>query len=540
MSLEDPTLGTQEQMKKDPKWNGVPPVGNKPIRNRWRFLWYVLIVFMVKIVIWGIFRYVTGNVYPFTDPGLGDEIGYWVAMIAKPVLQLGPVFLLWWFLFKENGSPFRFTKKNLASSIFWGFVGVILFFIVSTTSMSILMSVLGYGDNFRIVAGWDDPNVGWGLVIAMMFSYMIGTGPAEELFSRGFLQDQTARAFPIWFAMVFSAVLFAAGHLPISILMHKMPAEAIFWYMLVLFVMGMFFSLIYQWSRNIVLPILIHGLWDWYLTLFSWKGDWSSTFLQKSDVLFLKIDFFNTMITLAVMLPIFYFLYKKFWQKDRFASGSPFEPKKSENAFFRWLRDRDQGHWPQRPWIFTITITFLFCLAMIPVAAFVGVDDPSLHEDTVMDPIGEETEVSEQHTILLTEYLAEGGSEQITIPSNSSTITRVNVSLGWEDEPDQGFRYTNTPDIFEIRLMDMENVELDRDRGSSGHISIVWSRTENGTAGNLTVEVNMVSAGDQEPMVNLLGLREVNDEGNEYALRIDYQILTYQKKEGEGSGDVRW
>ena len=63
---------------------------------------------------------------------------------------------------------------------------------------------------------------GWMLIIAMMFSYMIVTGPTEELFSRGFLQDQTARAFDLKFAILFSSVLFASGHLPISILVYRL------------------------------------------------------------------------------------------------------------------------------------------------------------------------------------------------------------------------------------------------------------------------------------------------------------------------------
>lgn len=541
MSFEEPGLGTQEQMMKDPKWNGVPPVGNRPIKSKWNFLWYVGIVFIVKIIIWGSYRYVTGNVYPFTDPGIGEELTYWVGMVAKPVLQLGPLALLWWLLFKENGSPFRFTRKNLASSIVWGFIGVMLFFIVSTISMSILMSSLGYGNNFRIVAGWDDPNVGWGLVIAMMFSYMIGTGPAEELFSRSFLQDQTARAFPLWFAMVFSAVLFAIGHLPISILMHKMPAEAIFWYMLILFVMGMFFSLIYQWSRNIVLPILIHGLWDWYLTLFSWKGNWSEEFMNNYMVLFLKVDFFNTLITLAIMLPIFYFLYKVFWQKDRFSTGSPFEPRKSSIKVIQWIKDRDQGHWPKRPIFYTVGITFVFCLAMIPLAAVVGVNDPSLFTDSDMDGGGEIIEIREGFTILLDGNMNEGTKQDVDIPSNRSTVTRVNVSMGWQDEPPRGPRFTNTPDTFKIELLAEDGTSLDEDQSSSSHVSIVWVlRDDEGPYGNLSVVVTMVRAGDQEPLINIGNFRNANDPGNDFALRIDYEVLYYTEG-GEGeSGDVRW
>ncbi len=537
--MSSSNLGTQSQMVSDPKWNGIPPVGNRPITNRNKFLGMILLVFIVKIIIWGTFRYITGNSPIFTNPDYGAELTYWVGMVAKPVLQLGPIFLIWWFIFKEKGIPFKFTRKNLASSLVWGLFGAILFFIVATTSLVVVLNIMGYGANFRIVAGWDD--VGMALVIAMMFSYMIGTGPAEEIFSRGFLQDQTARAYPLWFAIVFSSVLFAIGHLPISILMHHMSFEAIIWYMLILVIMGMFFSLIYQWSRNILLPILIHGLWDWYLTLFSLKGDYTEVFIANSNILFLRVDFFNTLITLAIMLPIFYFLYVKFWRKDHFSTGSPFERRRKENRVFRWIRERDQGHWPSRPIVTVVAVTTAFCLLMIPTAALVGVDDPSLTSDGVKDFKGELQEIKLWERLLKAGYLAEGQNEEIEIPTNNSRVTAVNVSLYWEDEPDAGVRYTNTPDTFKIILMDGDGNEIDSHQSASGHATIIWiSDDDTVDLGNLTVSVQLTRAGDQETMISIIGLRDIADEGNEYSMMIDYETvsITYS---GESEGeDVRW
>ncbi|MBN1539563.1 MAG: CPBP family intramembrane metalloprotease [Candidatus Thermoplasmatota archaeon] len=538
-SSQNTGIGTQEQMRGDPKWNGVPPVGDRPIDDKWKFLGLVALVFLVKIVIWGAYRFITGSIWPFTDPAYGNEITYWAGTVLKPLFQLGPVFLLWWFVFKERGLPFRFTKKNIASSLFWGLLGAVLFFAVSTTSMTAVMNIMGYGSNFRIVAGWDD--VGWHLIIAMMFSYMIGTGPAEEIFSRGFLQDQTARAHPIWFAIVFSAVLFAVGHLPISIFMHHMSFEAIVWYMLILFVMGVFFSLIYQWSRNILLPILIHGLWDWYLSLFSLKGDYSSGFLANAEVMFMRVDFFNTLITLAIMLPFFYILYRMFWRRDMFATGAPFEKRKRDNKLLRWIRDRDQGHWPKRPWFTVGLVTLLFCFTMLPAAAMVGVDDPARFSDGQLEYRGERVESREWNTQLVGSYLGEGQTETVLIDSNGTKVTKVNVSLQWSDEPDAGIRYTNLPDTFTIDLLDGSGEKLGSQQGTSGRLSIVWvMQDESVDLGNLSVNVKCYRAGDQEPMVNLLGLRTIADNGNDFNLRIDFETL-YVKYEGESEGtDVRW
>jgi membrane protease YdiL (CAAX protease family) len=269
--------GTQTEMYEDPRWEGVPPVGDRPISKmkfpflpvygKWAFLLLLLLVFVVKIIIWSIYRYMTGNLAIFTDPESGKETVYWAGMVAKPILQLGPVVILWIFIFKEKGIPFRFTRKNLFSSVTWGCIGGLIFFIVASFVYVIHMWISGRGTDFSVVAGWNAEGIGWGLVIATMFSYMIGTGPTEEIFSRGFLQDQAGRVWPVAGAIVVTAILFAIGHLPVSIFLYHLHETReglvlLAWYMVILFIMGCFFSIIYHWSRNIVLGIIIHGLWD--------------------------------------------------------------------------------------------------------------------------------------------------------------------------------------------------------------------------------------------------------------------------------------
>lgn len=530
--------GTQKEMMKDPKWNGVPPVGDRPIENRYRFLMLILLVFIVKIIIWGAYRYATGNMPIFTNPDNGREIGYWVSTIAKPVLQLGPVVLLWWYVFKEKGSPFRFTRKNLASSIFFGLLMALVFFFVATGIYVLHNLIMGYGTDFHFVAGWDE--VGWGLIIAMMFSYMIGTGPAEEIFSRGFLQDQTARVFPIWQAMTFSAILFAIGHLPISILMYNMPLDEIMWYMAVLVVMGLFFSIIYQWSRNIVFPILIHGLWDWYLSLFAIKGEFSYEFAQNPGAYFGMVDFINTIITLIILLPIFYLIYRKFWRRDIISSGSPEDTPREKNRLFRWIKERDHGDWPKRPVTFTFVVVGIFCLLMIPVAGLIGTDDPGLQEDRLEDGAGETIIMIEQERILVGGELNNRETNSTYLSSVNSTINWVNISMNWEDEPDAGPRYSNQPDSFRLSLVDAQGQELDSTQGQTGDLTLIWVLPEGSDPlREVAVVVELISTGDQEPIINPLGLREITDNKNTFALDIRYELRTETKGEPEEL-NVRW
>jgi len=524
--------GTQVEMMKDPKWRGVPPVGNRPVDNRWRFLSFILLAYVVKLVIWGAYRFITGNVYPFTDP----VVNYSMGTFMKPLLQLGPLVLIWWFVFKERGLPFRFTKKHLGSSIFFGLLMALVFFFTATFVYMLHNMIMGYGTDFHFVAGWDE--VGWALIIATMFSFMIGTGPAEELFSRGFIQDQSARAFPLWQAMVISAILFAAGHIPISVFMYHMPFDEMMWYMAVLVVMGLFFSIIYQWSRNIVFPILIHGLWDWYLTLFAVKGEFSPDIVNNPGAFFGMVDFINTIITIAILLPVFYMIYRRFWKRSPVYTGSPMDTPQERFSLFRWLKEKDQGM--KRPVITTVSITFVFCLLMLPLAGVVGVDDPALQKDRVSGGGGEMVELTEQERVLYGAELDQGGSDEYSIKAVNGTLDWVNISLTWEDEPDAGPRYTNQPDTFGVTLMTSEGEELDSMEGHTGAVSIVWIPEEGLVEmNNVTVVVELLKTGDQEPIVSILGLRDIADDKNTYGLDVRYQYTYSAKREPEDL-DIRW
>ncbi|MDG6224543.1 MAG: type II CAAX endopeptidase family protein [Candidatus Thermoplasmatota archaeon] len=526
--------GSEEEMMKDPVWNGVPPVGKNPIGSRSRLLMLVLAVFMVKITIWTVYRWMTGNVYPLTDPRVED----WVSLFAKPLLQLGPVFILWWVLFKEKGSPFRLTKVNLFSSLIWGLIGGVLFYMVASLIYVGQMNFFGFGRDFHVVAGWMLRDVGWFGVISLLFTYMLSTGPAEELFSRGFIQDQTARGFSLSTSIIISAFLFAIGHLPISIMVHRLSATEIFWYMCALMLMGMFFSIIYQMSRNIVLVIIIHGLWNWFLTLFAVRGAYDASFLANAGANFGRADLINTFLTISIMLPFFYALYRIFWRKLRSGDRPGIEEALRDIPIVRMIRERDRGDWPKRPWIMTVTITTVFCLSMIPIAAVVGTYDPSLAYDRVTPESMDPMEVHNVSSVFSENFLQEGDMFLFDLERNI-TIYMVNVTLKWTDEPPAGPRYTNLADHFRVAILGSASGELDSASGSSGFIELHWSTDPEMALDDITVSVEMIEAGDQEPMVSLIGLRTVSDDGNSFRLDVSYHTVTYLPRTEE-SGDVRW
>ncbi|UCE37347.1 MAG: CPBP family intramembrane metalloprotease [Thermoplasmata archaeon] len=537
----EPGVGTQEQMMKDPKWNGIPPVGNRPIDDKWKFLLMILAIFIVKIIIWGIYRYSTGTLDIFTNPDSGRENTYWAGIVAKPVLQLAPVFVLWIYLFGEKGLPFRLTRKHLFSSIIFGCILGFVYYFVATGVMIGVFETTGQGTDFHFVAGWDD--AGWMLIIAMMFSYMIATGPTEEIFSRGVLQDQTARAFSLKFAIMFSAVLFAAGHLPISILVYHLSFMTIVWYMIILFVMGCFFSILYQWSRNIVFPAIIHGLWDWYLSLYALRGAYSPTFLEDYNVNFGIVDFVSTLITLSIMLPLFYIVYLVWWKHDEPLKEGPLASivKRIEKIkYTHQIRNYDRGWWPKgNPILVTAAIVGLFCLASIPVAALIGTDDPSKFADRVMGGEEKTVIVYDNGTLSDSGTLDENSGTEVPIEFYDKYIISINLSLTWTDESSSFFQGTNEPDHFTIQLIDPEGEVLGEDEGDSGTLAILWSQSDSEEIlynGTFTVNVELGTAGDD---FGPFGLRSNEDTSNDYSLNIEFNSYSLQKGSGD-EADVRW
>ena len=116
----------------------------------------------------------------------------------------------------------------------------------------------------------------------------------------------------------------------------------------------------------------------------------------------------------------------------------------------------------------------------------------------------------------------------------------MNISLTWEDEPDAGPRYTNQPDTFGVTLMTSEGEELDSMEGHTGALSIVWIPEEGLVEmNNVTVVVELLKTGDQEPIVSILGLRDIADDKNTYGLDVRYQYTYSAKREPEDL-DIRW
>lgn len=71
----------------------------------------------------------------------------------------------------------------------------------------------------------------------------------EEFLFRGFLLPSLTRYLPVWGAIFLSSLIFAAAHLSLS---EILPLTAL----------GMVLGIVYTRSRNLLAPMLLHGLWN--------------------------------------------------------------------------------------------------------------------------------------------------------------------------------------------------------------------------------------------------------------------------------------
>jgi len=334
----------------------------------------------------------------------------------------------------------------------------------------------------------------------------------------------------------------------------KLTVEAILWYMPTLTVMGVFFSLVYFWSRNIVLGIIIHGLWDWFLSIWIVKGAYSNGILEDPSAAFGSMDLVNTLITAAIMLPFFYLLYRLFWKQ----SARETDPKPwrivtaTQDLFFvlrwmtapvrwlfehiRWTRRADRGEVFKYPWVFCFVFTTIFCLLMLPIGSAFETEDPAQQKDRRFEPIYET--FSEPFNASASGELYEGSYTEITIRAQDGWLDYVNATLTWTDEAPDNSRYTNDPDTFTVSFIDPGGAEMGTQTGSGGNLALSWS-TDVATNTSVIIRILLVEAGDQYPPFNPGGLRTVEDTQNSYSVTYSYQISHTELVEEEDY-NIRW
>ncbi|MFP8952725.1 CPBP family intramembrane glutamic endopeptidase [Natrialbaceae archaeon A-arb3/5] len=95
--------------------------------------------------------------------------------------------------------------------------------------------------------------------VALMVISILLIGPAEELLFRGLIQNYVRPAFGSTGAIVWTSVVFAAIHLPVYLTAALASATVS---LVVVFALSLILGAVYERYRNLVLVMLIHGVYN--------------------------------------------------------------------------------------------------------------------------------------------------------------------------------------------------------------------------------------------------------------------------------------
>ncbi|OGG03831.1 hypothetical protein A2W14_04790 [Candidatus Gottesmanbacteria bacterium RBG_16_37_8] len=182
--------------------------------------------------------------------------------IVKPLIFAVPVIFLVWIW--EN-KPLKslglwFNARGLVIDIY---IGVVL---------GILLAVEGLMANYLKYGRFS-----FGPIEALFLAGGIGsflainlaTSISEEILGRGFLYNRLFKASKQQLASaIVASFLFTLIHLPIMFTRLHLTGNALIFYPLSIFTMGMVNSYLFTLRGNLVLPILIHTFWNMTISLY--------------------------------------------------------------------------------------------------------------------------------------------------------------------------------------------------------------------------------------------------------------------------------
>ncbi len=129
--------------------------------------------------------------------------------------------------------------------------------------------------------------------------------------------------------------------------------------------------------------------------------------------------------------------------------------------------------------------------------------------------------------------VAENSQEKATVNlETDGLLVNVTFTLTWEDEPAAGPRYSNRPDTLSLTVISPGGEEKQggpaaNSPGGSGSISLDFSipKDNRTKGGDWEITVSAGDCGDQQPLVSVLGLRDIADDGNSWSIGVDYDYL---------------
>jgi membrane protease YdiL (CAAX protease family) len=527
-----------EEIGEGDVWGGVPPPGERSTGDRRLFILGIVAVILAEWALWATYRYITAPLIGAAN----SDLGFIFHIFAAPIIGLTPILVYWRFVRKEKGWPWKFTRKKLFSSMLVGAAAAAILMLLYQGASWLVLVISGYGipSQTYFISIWRGSSFSW--FILMSFTYFFIVGPVEELQYRSFMQDQLGRVMRPGYGLLIASAFFAASHLPVYFFVYELSVPQALFALCWTFTMGSVLGVFYFQSRNIMGPIVMHGLWDWILSVWALEIGLSPSYAGigiLGDVLWLIALIPMALVTLAVISVIYHALWKGNRPDNSFGIGPvplmdnivrSLGRKLRATKAARFLNKNDSAMVPIRKRVVRSTLAVIGVCLMVMLFSAPGM--------TIDEYIGSRMRIAWHEGSNMTIstsmvsfdsgiYVNEGGTEVMVIPVNETAeMISFKLTMFWTDEYVNLVRFENTPDTFsmEVEIPGVETfIEPPTDSGS---IIVNWDDREGiHVNGTISVMIRCVEAGNIVPLFNPIGLRERDDNGNDVTVGAQIEYL---------------
>ncbi len=175
------------------------------------------------------------------SPWTAPYLNFWICMgISASILTL-----MSFLLRKDMRADFKWNIRSIVIGLVSAVVLWLVFYIGEAASTAIFNfarpqvdSIYSMKDGFNKVA----------LILALLFII----GPAEEIFWRGYIQHSLSLKYGSNKAFIFTTLLYALVHI----------WSFNFMLIMVALVCGIFWGLMYKYSKNLASVCISHAIWD--------------------------------------------------------------------------------------------------------------------------------------------------------------------------------------------------------------------------------------------------------------------------------------
>lgn len=212
------------------------------------------------LIIYILVSFTVGYIQYTFNISMSSSALFQVLVVSIQFIFFG-LFTLLYIQLTDRFSTIHTEKINYKMICIAIFVSIIL--LVIQTGAGILSQIAGLEPSQNSVLDSDrNPMYFFYMIPVMIFL----VGPSEELLFRGVLQGSFTDNFSVLYSIGFTSIIFSIIHLPAigGVSVSAIP------YLVTVFALSVILGYTYEYTNNIIIPSLAHGIYNSYLLLISY------------------------------------------------------------------------------------------------------------------------------------------------------------------------------------------------------------------------------------------------------------------------------